>query len=88
MDKNEDQVETIRSKTLLIRHLPAELSQDEKEDLLKYFGAETVRVFSNRGRLVGCASQRLHLLKCIQVAVQSELAFSISTETCSLCHLQ
>lgn len=57
MDKNEDQVQTISSKTLLIRHLPAELSQDEKEDLLKYFGAETVRVFSNRGRLVGCASE-------------------------------
>ncbi|XP_073344428.1 RNA-binding region-containing protein 3 isoform X2 [Pagrus major] len=51
MDKNEDQVQTTSSKTLLIRHLPAELSQDEKEDLLKYFGAETVRVFSNRGRL-------------------------------------
>ncbi|XP_036934873.1 RNA-binding region-containing protein 3 isoform X2 [Acanthopagrus latus] len=51
MDKNEDQVQTVGSKTLLIRHLPAELSQDEKEDLLKFFGAETVRVFSNRGRL-------------------------------------
>ncbi|KAM8731481.1 RNA-binding region-containing protein 3 isoform 2-T6 [Acanthopagrus schlegelii] len=51
MDKNEDQVQTVGGKTLLIRHLPAELSQDEKEDLLKFFGAETVRVFSNRGRL-------------------------------------
>lgn len=56
MDKNEDQVQTNSSKTLLIRHLPAELSKDEKEDLLKYFGAEAVRVFSNTGRLVGCAS--------------------------------
>ncbi|XP_061569106.1 RNA-binding region-containing protein 3 [Cololabis saira] len=51
MDKNEDVVQSNLSKTLLIRHLPGELSQDEKEDLLKYFGAESVRVFSNRGPL-------------------------------------
>ncbi|XP_040023188.1 RNA-binding region-containing protein 3 [Gasterosteus aculeatus] len=51
MDKNEDQIQTSSSKTLLVRHLPAELKQDEKEDLLKYFGAESVRVFSNTGRL-------------------------------------
>ncbi|XP_031732577.1 RNA-binding region-containing protein 3 [Anarrhichthys ocellatus] len=51
MDKNEDLVPTRINKTLLIRHLPAELRQDEKEDLLKYFGAESVRVFSNTGRL-------------------------------------
>lgn len=56
MDKNEDPVQTNSSKTLLIRRLPAELSQEEKEDLLKYFGAESVRVFSNTGRLVGCSS--------------------------------
>ena len=63
MDKNEDLVQANGSKTLLIRHLPAELSQDEKEDLLKYFGADSVRVFSNRGRLVGSAA--LYLLKFI-----------------------
>ncbi|XP_047424679.1 RNA-binding region-containing protein 3 isoform X3 [Mugil cephalus] len=51
MDKNEDAVQINSSKTLLVRHLPAELSQEEKEDLLKYFGAESVRVLSNRGRL-------------------------------------
>ncbi|XP_028333097.1 RNA-binding region-containing protein 3 [Gouania willdenowi] len=39
------------SKTLLVRHLPAELSVDEKVDLLKYFGAECVRVSATRGRL-------------------------------------
>uniref|UniRef100_A0A1A7Z3I1 RNA-binding region-containing protein 3 n=1 Tax=Iconisemion striatum TaxID=60296 RepID=A0A1A7Z3I1_9TELE len=50
MDKNEDMVQ-INSRTLLVRHLPAELTQDEKEDLLRYFGAESVRVFSNWGRL-------------------------------------
>lgn len=55
MDKDEGLVEAASSKTLLIRHLPAELSQDEKEDLLKYFGAEAVRVFSNASSLVGCA---------------------------------
>ncbi|KAM9713312.1 RNA-binding region-containing protein 3 isoform 2-T3 [Menidia menidia] len=51
MDKNEDVIRTNCTKTLLVRHLPAELSKEEKEDLLKYFGAESVRVFSNWGRL-------------------------------------
>lgn len=51
MDRNEEAVQTSGSKTLLVRHLPAELSQDEKEDLLKYFGAQSVRVFPNRGRM-------------------------------------
>ncbi|XP_041670183.1 RNA-binding region-containing protein 3 [Cheilinus undulatus] len=51
MEKNEEQVQTNCSKTLLVRHLSAELTQEEKEDLLKYFGAESVRVFSNTGPL-------------------------------------
>lgn len=51
MDRTEDPVQTNGSKTLLIRHLPAELSRADKEDLLKYFGADAVRVFSNTGRL-------------------------------------
>ncbi|XP_075414945.1 RNA-binding region-containing protein 3 [Tenrec ecaudatus] len=38
-------------RTLLVRHLPAELSAEEKEDLLKYFGAQSVRVLSDKGRL-------------------------------------
>ncbi|KAM8880777.1 RNA-binding region-containing protein 3 isoform 1-T1 [Synchiropus picturatus] len=38
-------------KTLLVRHLPAELSPSDKEDLLKYFGAESVKVLSNHGPL-------------------------------------
>ncbi|KAM5257009.1 RNA-binding region-containing protein 3 isoform 2-T2 [Ctenodactylus gundi] len=38
-------------RTLLVRHLPAELSPEEKEDLLKYFGAQSVRVLSDKGRL-------------------------------------
>ncbi|XP_023577496.1 RNA-binding protein 40 isoform X2 [Octodon degus] len=38
-------------RTLLVRHLPAELSAEEKEDLLKYFGAQAVRVLSDQGRL-------------------------------------
>lgn len=51
--ENEDGVQSNDTKTLLIRHLPAELSQDEKEDLLKYFGAKSVKVFPNWGCLVG-----------------------------------
>ncbi|KAF6716397.1 RNA-binding protein 40 [Oryzias melastigma] len=51
MNKHEDEGETKGSKTLLVRHLPSDLSPDEKEDLLKYFGAESVRVFSNHGRM-------------------------------------
>lgn len=38
-------------RTLLVRHLPAELTAEEKEDLLKYFGAQSVRVLSDKGRL-------------------------------------
>ncbi|XP_077411228.1 RNA-binding region-containing protein 3 isoform X2 [Vanacampus margaritifer] len=51
MDLPEESTEKRGSKTLLVRHLPAELSGDEKEDLLKYFGAQSVRVFSNFGRM-------------------------------------
>ncbi|XP_069088518.1 RNA-binding region-containing protein 3 isoform X2 [Pleurodeles waltl] len=40
-----------RSKTLLVRHLPQELTYEDKEELLKYFGAQSVRVFSDKGRL-------------------------------------
>lgn len=52
MEGNEETVQTNGSKTLLIRHLPAELAPEEKEELLKYFGAESVRLFSNTGRMV------------------------------------
>ncbi|KAM9775478.1 RNA-binding region-containing protein 3 isoform 1-T2 [Syngnathus typhle] len=51
MDFSEDSTAEHGSKTLLVRHLPAELSQDEKEDLLRYFGAQSVRVFSNFGSM-------------------------------------
>ncbi|OXB61806.1 hypothetical protein ASZ78_001737 [Callipepla squamata] len=40
-----------RGRTLLVRHLPAELTAAEKEDLLQHFGAVAVRVLSDRGRL-------------------------------------
>lgn len=43
-------------RTLLVRHLPAELTAEEKEDLLKYFGAQSVRVLSDKGRLVSVPS--------------------------------
>uniref|UniRef100_A0A8D0C728 RNA-binding region-containing protein 3 n=1 Tax=Salvator merianae TaxID=96440 RepID=A0A8D0C728_SALMN len=38
-------------RVLLVRHLPAELTAAEKEDLLRHFGASSVRVLSDRGRL-------------------------------------
>uniref|UniRef100_A0A8C8R8X2 RNA-binding region-containing protein 3 n=1 Tax=Pelusios castaneus TaxID=367368 RepID=A0A8C8R8X2_9SAUR len=40
-----------RSRTLLVRHLPADLTAAEKEDLLRHFGAVSVRVLSDQGRL-------------------------------------
>ncbi|XP_041133373.1 RNA-binding region-containing protein 3 [Polyodon spathula] len=51
MHKEGDVVHAKRSKTLIVRHLPSELTRNEKEDLLKYFGAVSVRVFSDKGRL-------------------------------------
>lgn len=45
-------------RTLLVRHLPAELTAEEKEDLLKYFGAQSVRVLSDKGRLVRVHTSR------------------------------
>lgn len=51
-EQGEKGVYTKQSKTLLIRHLPAELNQDEKEDMLTYFGATSVRVLSDKGHLV------------------------------------
>ncbi|XP_048352554.1 RNA-binding region-containing protein 3 [Sphaerodactylus townsendi] len=39
------------SRTLLVRHLPSALSPAEKEELLRHFGALSVRVLSDYGRL-------------------------------------
>ncbi|XP_061489840.1 RNA-binding region-containing protein 3 isoform X2 [Rhineura floridana] len=39
------------SRILLVRHLPAVLTAAEKEDLLRHFGATSVRVLSDHGRL-------------------------------------
>ncbi|XP_072535245.1 RNA-binding region-containing protein 3 [Salminus brasiliensis] len=50
-EQDEDGVNSKRSKTLIVRHLPADLSREEKEDLLKYFGACFVRVLSVKGPL-------------------------------------
>ncbi|KFO26898.1 Alpha-amylase 1 [Fukomys damarensis] len=58
-------------RTLLVRHLPAELSAEEKEDLLKYFGAQSVRVLSDKGRL---ALTRLHQLKLLGHTLVVEFA--------------
>ncbi|XP_074858424.1 RNA-binding region-containing protein 3 [Carettochelys insculpta] len=40
-----------RSRMLLVRHLPTDLTAAEKEDLLRHFGAVSVRVLSDQGRL-------------------------------------
>ncbi|KAI1891438.1 hypothetical protein AGOR_G00143820 [Albula goreensis] len=87
MDQNEELVQTKRSKTLIIRHLPAELNKDEKEDLLKYFGAASVRVFSDKGFLkhtafasftnentAAKALTRLHQLKILNHSLVVEFA--------------
>uniref|UniRef100_A0A673I9M7 RNA-binding region-containing protein 3 n=1 Tax=Sinocyclocheilus rhinocerous TaxID=307959 RepID=A0A673I9M7_9TELE len=50
-EADEADIQTKKSKTLIVRHLPRELNRDEKEDLLKYFGASSVRVLSEKGPL-------------------------------------
>ena len=37
---------------LLVKALPSWLTEEEKESVLKHFGAEEVRVMSRRGRMV------------------------------------
>ncbi|CAH1258005.1 RNPC3 [Branchiostoma lanceolatum] len=44
-----DEEET--SNTLIVRHLPADLSPADREDLLKHFGAESVKCMSDKGRM-------------------------------------
>lgn len=38
--------------TLYVRHLPSDLTNNEKEDLLLHFGATSVKVMGNRGPMV------------------------------------
>ncbi|XP_038600688.1 RNA-binding region-containing protein 3 [Tachyglossus aculeatus] len=38
-------------RTLLVRHLPAQLPPDDQEDLLRHFGAHHVRPMPDRGRM-------------------------------------
>lgn len=83
MDENEEPVQSNGSKTLLVRHLPAELEQDEKVELLKYFGAESVRLFSNTGRMV-----RLTLAKLRSAILTFQPPFPLTAETYSLCTIQ
>ncbi|KAJ8278014.1 hypothetical protein GJAV_G00082810 [Gymnothorax javanicus] len=87
MNQEEGLEQEKRSKTLIIRHLPAELTHHEKEDLLKYFGAVSVRVFSDKGYLkhtafasfsnekaAGKALTRLHQLKILNHTLVVEYA--------------
>lgn len=62
-----------KCETLLVRHLPTSLSDAEKTDLLKHFGADSVRCMRSTGKLknaafatfptqeaADCALERLH----------------------------
>jgi U11/U12 small nuclear ribonucleoprotein SNRNP65 len=53
----DDKVEPIleKTKTLIIRRLPAELKPEDQEDLLRHFGAEYVRCMGSSGRLKNVA---------------------------------
>ncbi|CAH1792254.1 unnamed protein product [Owenia fusiformis] len=64
------------NRVLFVRHLPSELNDEDKEDLLKHFGAKSVRCMGNIGRYkntafatfknathAGTALNRLHQLK-------------------------
>ncbi|XP_051866838.1 RNA-binding region-containing protein 3 [Pristis pectinata] len=75
------------SQTILVRHLPSELTCSEKVDLLKYFGAQSVRVLSDKGRLkhtafatfssthaAAKALSRLHQLRCLGHTLVVEFA--------------
>ncbi|XP_077498369.1 RNA-binding region-containing protein 3-like [Amblyomma americanum] len=44
-----------KCETLLVRHLPSSLTEAEKIDLLKYFGADTVRCMPPSGKLKNTA---------------------------------
>uniref|UniRef100_A0A2I2ZX50 RNA-binding region-containing protein 3 n=1 Tax=Gorilla gorilla gorilla TaxID=9595 RepID=A0A2I2ZX50_GORGO len=63
-------------RTLLVRHLPAELTAGEKEDLLKYFKAQLVHDLSDKGQLkhTAFALTRLHQLKLLGHTLVFEFA--------------
>lgn len=84
---SEELVQTKKGMTLIIRHLPGDLTREEKEDLLKYFGAVSVRVFSDKGvlkhtafatygseRSASKALKRLHQLKILNHTLVAEFA--------------
>ncbi|XP_055522026.1 RNA-binding region-containing protein 3, partial [Leucoraja erinacea] len=75
------------NKTILVRHLPSELTCSEKVELLKYFGAKSVRALADKGRLkhtafatfssthaAAKALSRLHQLRCLGHTLVVEFA--------------
>lgn len=58
------------NRILLVRHLPAVLTASEKEELLRHFGASSVRILSDYGRLVG----KRHLGACRVVYILKALS--------------
>ncbi|KAL2085565.1 hypothetical protein ACEWY4_018885 [Coilia grayii] len=93
-EPGEGAVQSKRSRTVIVRHLPADLSKDEKEDLLKYFGAAAVRIMSDKGVLkhtafatfdseisAAKALSRLHQLKVLGHTLVVEFARDQETVT-------
>ena len=65
--------------TLLVRHLPSSLMKEEKEDLLRHFGAIAVRVMDTKGPMVGISLVFSHLfihdvILCIMFLTCSEVS--------------
>lgn len=58
-----------RCETLLVRHLPSALSEAEKVDLLKYFGADTVRCMRTAGKLRNAAFATFPTADCAESAL-------------------
>nr|XP_002121929.1 RNA-binding protein 40 [Ciona intestinalis] len=79
------------SNIVLVKHLPPELSLKEKQDLLKCFGANDVRVMSSKGQLRNAAfatfSDTKHASGAIKRLHQLEvLGYVLSAEHARTCH--
>lgn len=62
----------MRGNILIVRHLPSSLDASEKENLLKHFGAVSVKCMANYGRLVSCQPSPTCPLFCYVCGLQSQ----------------
>ena len=55
---------------LLVKNLPAELSDDDKRDLFKCFGAKNVFCFGKKGKMVsnGCVFMQMVFMQGVRIA--------------------